>query len=262
MSQPIVQIDAFTDQPFAGNPAAVCLMSGPADERWMQRVASEVNLAETAFLYPQESGYHLRWFTPAAEVALCGHATLATAHLLWQDGHAKADAVLSFSTRSGELRARKRGEWIELDFPARPVDPVTPPAGLLEALGVTAVFVGKSTYDYLVEVESSDTVRGLKPNLSVLTQLSVRGAIVTARSSNTQFDFISRFFAPGVGVPEDPVTGSAHCTLGPYWQSKLGKSEFVAWQASPRGGMVRVRVMNDRVFLGGKAVTVFRGELV
>jgi PhzF family phenazine biosynthesis protein len=259
----ILQVDAFTDTPFAGNPAAVCMLPHPAAERWMQDVAREMNLAETAFLHPEGEGWHLRWFTPAVEVDLCGHATLATAHVLWEDGHLAAERQARFQTRSGLLTADRRGAWIELDFPATGPTPVTPPAGLIAALGdgVAPAYVGKTRFDYLVEVDSEATVRALRPDLSALERVEARGVIVTARATTPGYDFVSRFFAPQSGVPEDPVTGSAHCALGPYWQSRLGRQAFVAYQASPRGGVVRVQVSGDRVRLGGQAVTVLRGEL-
>jgi PhzF family phenazine biosynthesis protein len=262
MGQPIVQIDAFADKPFTGNPAGVCLLDGPREEQWMQLVAREMNLSETAFLYPTDDGYNLRWFTPSVEVKLCGHATLASAHHLWESGRAKSDATLRFHTHSGLLTASKRENLIELDFPARPVTEVSPPPGLLDALGVTGSFVGKSAYDYLVEVASESMVRAIIPDQGKLKQIAVRGVIVTARSSSSEFDIVSRFFAPGAGVDEDPVTGSAHCTLGPYWAPKLGKTELRAYQASARGGSMLVTVRGDRVLLAGEAVTVFRGELI
>jgi PhzF family phenazine biosynthesis protein len=257
----ITQIDAFTSKPFAGNPAGVCLMEKAADERWMQNVAAEMNLSETAFLYPHERGYNLRWFTPAAEVKLCGHATLASAHFLYQEGHVSRDRAISFFTKSGELKARLDNDWIELDFPASRLTAALPPEGLLDALGAKALYVGRSDFDYLVEVDSEKTVCALAPDLGRIATLPVRGVIVTAKSSG-EYDFVSRFFAPAVGVPEDPVTGSAHCALGPYWQSKLGKSSFMAYQASRRGGVMRVRVDGDRAFLSGQAVTVLKCELV
>ena len=261
MPHVITQIDAFTSKPFAGNPAGVCVMDKAADERWMQNVAAEMNLSETAYLYPHPQGYNLRWFTPAAEVKLCGHATLASAHLLYQDGYVPRDRGISFFTKSGELKARLDGDWIELDFPASRVTTAPPPEGLLDALGVAAVYVGKSNFDYLVEFESEDRLRAITPDIGRIAGLPVRGVIVTAKSSG-EYDFVSRFFAPAVGVNEDPVTGSAHCALGPYWQSKLGKSSFVAYQASKRGGVVKVRVAGDRAFLSGQAVTVLKCELV
>jgi PhzF family phenazine biosynthesis protein len=258
----ITQVDAFTDTAFAGNPAAVCLLQAPRDEGWMQSVAREMNLSETAFLVRTAGGYDLRWFTPSVEVALCGHATLASAHVLWEDGHLPSARQARFHTKSGLLTGDRAGEWIELDFPAKREGPAPAPAGLNEALGVTPKYVGKNQFDYLVEVDGEVTVRRLTPNHAMLATLPVRGVIVTSRADSAGYDFVSRFFAPGSGVPEDPVTGSAHCALGPYWQSRLGKSDFVAYQASPRGGVVRVRVAGDRVKLGGKAVTVLRGELL
>lgn len=262
MGQPIVQVDAFTDTPFAGNPAAVCILPEPRDEHWMQNVAREMNLSETAFLLQQPDGFNLRWFTPAVEVDLCGHATLASAHVLWESGHLKPHEQARFHTRSGLLTAERKGVWIELNFPATPDEPADAPSGLLEALGVTATSIGKNRFDYLIEVGSEDTVRNISPNFSLLATIPARGVIVTSRSTSPDYDFVSRFFAPQVGVNEDPVTGSAHCTLAPYWSKKLGKDEMVGYQASARGGVVRVRVSGDRVYLGGQAVTVLRGELV
>ena len=262
MGLTIVQVDAFTDKPFAGNPAAVCILPGPKDDRWMQDLAREMNLSETAFLHRENDGYRLRWFTPAVEVALCGHATLASAHVLWQDGHLAEGAQARFHTQSGLLTAERRGDWIELDFPATPAAPAQPPAGLAKALGVVPQTVGRSRFDYLVEVETEDVVRRLAPDFGTLARAETRGVIVTSRASTPGFDFVSRFFAPRAGVNEDPVTGSAHCTLTPFWSQRLGKKEMVAYQASQRGGVVRVRLQGDRVVLGGQAVTVLRGELV
>jgi PhzF family phenazine biosynthesis protein len=258
----IVQVDAFTNHPFAGNPAAVCVLKEAPTEQWMRDVAREMNLSETAFLVPQDGGYHLRWFTPAVEVALCGHATVASAHVLWQDGHLPDGQQARFHTKSGLLTADRRGDWIELDFPAKIATATEPPPELLPALGVTdAKFVGKNAFDYFVEIESDAAVRALSPDHSLLRKLPVRGVIVTARSASPEFDFISRFFAPGSGIDEDPVTGSAHTALGPYWAGILGKTDMVAFQASARGGVVKVRVAGDRVKLGGQAVTVMTGEL-
>ncbi|HEV2448659.1 MAG TPA: PhzF family phenazine biosynthesis protein [Candidatus Sulfopaludibacter sp.] len=258
----IVQVDAFTNRPFAGNPAAVCVLAEARPEQWMRDVAREMNLSETAFLVPQNGGFHLRWFTPAVEVALCGHATVASAHVLWQDGHLPPGAQARFHTLSGLLTADQRGEWIELDFPAKCAIASEAPAELLPALGVSrANFVGKNAFDYLVEIESEADLRALSPDHSTLRKLPVRGIIVTARGSG-EFDFVSRFFAPGSGIDEDPVTGSAHTALGPHWAERLGKTEFTACQASPRGGVVRVRLEGDRVKLGGQAVTVMTAELL
>ncbi len=258
----IVQVDAFTNRPFAGNPAAVCVLPDPKPEQWMRDVAREMNLSETAFLTPQDGGFHLRWLTPTVEVALCGHATVASAHVLWQDGHLAEGRQAKFHTRSGLLTADRRGEWIELDFPAKIAEPAEPPPGLLDSLGTNRVrFIGKNAFDYLVEVDSEETLRGLAPDHSSLKKIPVRGVIVTSTSSG-DYDFVSRFFAPGAGVDEDPVTGSAHTALGPYWAARLGKTTFTAFQASARGGVVRVTLRGDRVLLGGQAVTVMTGELL
>jgi len=261
MSLPIVQVDAFTDRPFAGNPAAVCLLPAPADAHWMQDVAREMNLSETAFLVPQRDGFDLRWFTPAIEVDLCGHATLASAHVLWDEGHLAAGTQARFHTRSGLLTADRRGDWIEMDFPATPAEPATAPAGLTAAIGVTPRFVGRSRFDYLLEVDGEEIVRGCKPDFGALARVDARGVIVTSRAAAASYDFVSRFFAPRAGVNEDPVTGSAHCALAPHWTAQLGRPELVGYQASARGGTVRVRLQGDRVIIGGQAVTVLRGEL-
>ena len=261
MKTTIIQVDAFTAQPFKGNPAAVCLLPEDRDDQWMQAVATEMNLSETAFLLEQGDGYRLRWFTPKVEVDLCGHATLASAHVLWTEGQVSAEEEIHFNTNSGLLKACRRGDLIELDFPLEPESEVAPPPGLLEALGVSAKYVGKNRFDYLVEVESDEELRKVAPDFAQLGRIEVRGVIVTSRSASPQYDFVSRFFAPWAGINEDPVTGSAHCCLGPYWQKRLGRSEFVAYQASARGGVVHVRVEGERTFLGGKAVTVLRGEL-
>ena len=262
MALRITRVDAFTNKPFGGNPAGVCLLPKPADAGWMLNVAREMNLAETAFLVKQRDGYDLRWFTPSVEVDLCGHATLASAHVLWEDGHLKPDTQARFHTKSGLLTADRRGGLIELDFPATPATAAAPPVALEEALGAHAQFVGRSQFDYLVEVESESVVRGLVPDMTAIAHIQARGVIVTSRADDaSKYDFVSRFFAPQSGVPEDPVTGSAHCALAPYWSAKLGKNELVAFQASPRGGELRLRLVGDRVKIGGEAVTVLRGEL-
>jgi PhzF family phenazine biosynthesis protein len=260
----IVQVDSFTDKPFKGNPAGVCILDRAAPDQWMRDVAREMNLAETAFLVPEGDAYRLRWFTPAdIEIALCGHATLASAHVLWQDGHLKQDQQARFQTMSGLLTADREDGWIRLDFPALIAQPAAPPAGMLEALGITkTIYVGNNKLtDYIIEVDSDDVVKLLNPNHSELRKIKTRGVMVTARSSDPQFDFISRFFAPGSGIDEDSVTGSAHCCLTPYWAAKLGKNEMMAYQASPRGGVVKVALRGDRVWLSGQAVTVITGEL-
>lgn len=262
MGLTIFQVDAFTDKPFAGNPAAVCVLPEPRDARWMQSVAQEMNLSETAFLLKQVDGFNLRWFTPAMEVDLCGHATLASAHVLWESGHLKQTDQARFSTRSGLLTAERMGDWIELDFPAEPDAPATAPPDLAKALGVTPKYVGKNRLDYLVEVDCEATVRNLKPDFIMLGKIPTRGFIVTSLASSPGYDFVSRFFAPGAGINEDPVTGSAHCCLGPFWGRRIAKTALMAYQASPRGGIIQVRVSGKRVHLGGKAVTVLRGELL
>lgn len=257
---PIVQVDAFTDIPFAGNPAAVCVLDAPREDSWMQRVAQEMNLAETAFLHPQNGGYSLRWFTPVLEVDLCGHATLASAHVLWESGKLPKTEQARFYTRSGELTADRIDGMIELDFPAKPEESAEPPSQLLEALGVIPVYVGRNQFDYLIEVESEAVLRAIRPDFALLRKLDVRGVIVTTRGSN--YDFVSRFFAPGSGIDEDPVTGSAHCALTPYWSSKLGKMEMRAFQASRRGGELHVKLVGNRIRIAGKAITVLEGELL
>lgn len=264
MAQEIYQVDAFTNRPFAGNPAAVCLLDGPAEANWMQRVAAEMNLSETAFLHPENDGFRLRWFTPLAEVDLCGHATLASAHVLWESGCLSKGHTARFSTASGPLTATQYGskDWIELDFPAKPGTRAAPPPGLIEALGVAPVAVQRSQFDYLVEVPREADVRSLAPDFTRLRQVETRGVIVTARAEVGEFDFVSRFFAPAVGVDEDPVTGSAHCSLAPYWSQQLGKTTFNAYQASRRGGVLRVQLLGERVRLAGQAVTVMVGQLV
>ena len=261
MAIPIYQVDAFSDRPFSGNPAAVCLLDAPRPDAWMQNVAAEMNLSETAFVSVLGAGFSLRWFTPTVEVELCGHATLAVAHVLWETGRLPESATVRFETRGGRLTARRDGEWIELDFPATPAAPTEIPEGLVEALGCEARRVLRGPFDYLVEVESEQVVAELAPDSPALAQIGGRGVIVTCLGTG-RYDFVSRYFAPGAGIAEDPVTGSAHCSLGPFWAERLGKTELVAYQASARGGEVCVRVEGDRVLLGGKAVTVMRGELV
>jgi len=260
----IIQVDAFTERPYAGNPAAVCLLDTERPAEWMQRVAAEMNLSETAFPVPAGDGWRLRWFTPEAEVPLCGHATLATAHVLWTAGGVDAARELHFETASGGLDARRRGDEIELDFPALQVDPVDPPAGLLEALGAGDAVEGVHAQgaELLVHLSSAAAVRGLRPDFAGLRRLDLEGVVVTAVSDDSAFDVVSRYFAPWVGIDEDPVTGSAHCRLGPFWRHRLGRDELRAHQASARGGLVRVTVRGDRVLLGGRAVTVLDGELV
>lgn len=262
MGLKIYQVDSFTDKPFAGNPAGVCILPEARSERWMQDVAREMNLAETAFLVRQANGYNLRWFTPAVEVDLCGHATLASAHILWETGQLSSNQEARFHTKSGQLSAKQNGKLIEMNFPSTPAAPAEAPPGLSQALGVDAKYVGKSRFDYLMEVESEEIVRKLNPDFGRIKKMPVRGVIVTSRAGSDGCDFVSRFFAPAAGIDEDPVTGSAHCTLAPFWAERLGKKELVGYQASSRGGTVRVRVDGKRVHLGGQAVTVLTGELV
>jgi PhzF family phenazine biosynthesis protein len=258
----IMQVDAFTNTPFTGNPAAVCVLAESAEEDWMQNVASEMNLAETAFLVPHRDGFHLRWFTPVTEVELCGHATLASAHVLWEEQYLKSDATIHFYTLSGVLTARRNGSWIELDFPADPIQTTVPPNGLLDTLGVTASYVGRGKFYHFVEVASEELLRQITPNFSQLKAVEMLGVIVTSQASSSEYDFVSRFFAPRVGIDEDPVTGSAHCSLAPYWSQKLGRETLIGYQASKRGGLVHVQIQDDRVLLGGQAITVMKGLLL
>lgn len=257
----IFHIDTFTEKPFSGNPAAVCILPSARHEHWMQQMAREMNLPETAFLHMQEDRFNLRWFTPLAEVDLCGHGTLASAHALWEEEYIEPDAEVRFHTLSGVLTAKRVGSLIELNFPAEPEDEAVPPQQLFEALGAAQGYVGKNRLDYLVELDSEKTVRELKPDFSLLREIPCRGVIVTARAASGGYDFVSRFFAPRLGVDEDPVTGSAHCCLGPFWKKRLGKDEFKAFQVSSRGGVVHVRLSGKRVYLSGQAVTVMRGEM-
>jgi PhzF family phenazine biosynthesis protein len=257
----ILQIDAFTDRPFSGNPAAVCVLDAAAADEWLAAVAREMNLSETAFLLRRRDGWSLRWFTPAIEVDLCGHATLASAHAIWEEG-LDSGAVLHFHTRSGVLTATRDADGIVLDFPAQPATPAEAPAGLLEALGVTApVAVASNGSDWLVELADADYVRSLHPDMGRLAVVEARGVMVTARADDDAHDFVSRWFGPRVGVDEDPVTGSAHCCLGPWWAAHLQRDVLRGYQASARGGTVLVQLRGDRVLLTGRAVTVLRGEL-
>ncbi len=255
-------VDAFTGTPFRGNTAAVCILKEPADTAWMQQVATEMKHSETAFLNPTANGWNLRWFTPVREVELCGHATLASAFVIWESKKLEPGLPISFETLSGTLTARKDGEWITLDFPAEPVTAAVPVPGLTEALGVEPVFIGKNRFDILAELPSADDVCNLDPDLAALAAIPARGIIVTAVSDLRQYDFVSRFFAPSVGVAEDPVTGSAHCCLGLYWGEKQKKTELTGFQCSARGGLVHVTLNGDRIILGGHAVHIFSGTLL
>ena len=256
-------VDAFTAERFRGNPAAVCVLREERPDDWLAAVAREMNLSETAFLQRRPDGWSLRWFTPAVEVDLCGHATLASAHVLWEDGLAAAAETLRFHTRSGVLTARREARGIVLDFPSEPAAPADAPPGLLDALGVSdPVAVARNRFDYLIEVKSTEQVRTLAPDMTALAHIPTRGVVVTARADGAEHDFISRWFGPRVGVDEDPVTGSAHCCLGPWWAERLQRTELRGYQASARGGSVGVRVLGERTELIGSAVTVLRGELI
>jgi PhzF family phenazine biosynthesis protein len=263
MAQWVTLVDAFTDALFRGNPAVVCIMEAFRDDRWMQDVAREMNHSETAFLLRRDDGFSLRWFTPETEVELCGHATLASAHVLWEDELLPRSETARFHTRSGLLTAHLQDGWIELDFPAVPEQHAIAPRELTAALGVIPVHTGKNRLDdWLVEIESETVLRSMRPDFTLLRTVPMRGVMVTARSLSKGYDFVSRFFAPRVGINEDPVTGSAHCCLGPYWQKRLGRYSLSAEQASSRGGTVHVRVAGDRVILSGTAVTAMRGKLL
>lgn len=262
MAVEVYQVDAFADGPFTGNPAAVCPLEEPADPGWMQQVAMENNLSETAFCWPEGDTLRLRWFTPTAEVDLCGHATLATSHILWETGRLAADAPARFTSKSGPLGAIRHQGLIELDFPARRVTPIRSTGALEAVLGVHASFVGSDGVSAFLAVDSEDRVREVQPDFRQFRAIGVRSAILTAESQEDDVDFVSRFFAPGVGIDEDPVTGSAHCSLSTYWADRLGREQLVGYQASARGGRVQVRLAGDRVHIGGRAVTVIRGELL
>lgn len=263
MTVPVTIVDAFTDHPFAGNPAVVCLLDGPRPADWMQSVAREMNLSETAFLSSREEGWDLCWFTPRVEVDLCGHATLAGAHVLWEEGRLPRDADARFHTRSGLLIAsREEDGSIQLDFPADPEEGIQPPQDLAEAMGVHPLHVGRSRCGLILLLESEAAVRDLRPDCAWLGAVTGAGVIVTAVADEDGYDFVSRFFAPALGIDEDPVTGAAHCCLGPFWAARLGKDTLVGRQVSPRGGTVRVQLAGERVLLIGQAVTVMRGMLV
>ncbi|MEM7590232.1 MAG: PhzF family phenazine biosynthesis protein [Cyanobacteria bacterium P01_A01_bin.83] len=287
MRQPVVQVDAFTKQKFRGNPAAVCVLSSPQDDQWLQSVAREMNLSETAFLMDiransedvtggstdsvnhsgtshQQQQYDLRWFTPATEVPLCGHATLASAHVLWTEGYADPSQDLQFKTKSGVLTARSQNDWIELNFPVSRSQDIPPITKLGDALGVPIKTVSYNSLGYLVEIATAQQVSQLQPNFTLLQQLPISNVIVTSKAdASSEYDFVSRFFAPGLGINEDPVTGAAHCCLAPYWRDRLQKDQMIAYQASERGGVIKINYDGgDRVNLLGQAVTVMRGELV
>ena len=272
MAQPIAVVDAFTAEPYRGNPAGICVLPVAASDAWMQSVAIEMNHAETAFLVKRgasrQDGYDLRWFTPGGEVDLCGHATLASAHYLWETKALAGDEQAHFHTRSGLLTADRISvngtAWIELDFPSEPVAATATPEGLAAMLGAEPIFVGRNRMDFFVELKDESNVRSLRPDFKRIAALSnetnLRGIIVTARGVHAAADIVSRCFFPRFHIDEDPVTGSAHCALAPYWIPRLGKPEIVAYQASARGGWLRLRLAGDRVKLRGQAVTTLRGE--
>jgi PhzF family phenazine biosynthesis protein len=268
MGLPLFVVDSFTDKPFGGNPAGVCFLETAQPEEWLQAVAAEINHTATAFVTLQSnsdgSDYDLRWFTATTELTLCGHGTLAAAYLLWETGRVARNQTIQFHTqKGGMLQASRNDENMMIDLPATPASPIPIPEGLIEALnGAKVLFTGQNKMDYFVELESEAAVRSLQPDLILMKKLPVRGVVVTAQASTTGLDFVSRFFAPSIGFNEDSVTGSSHTTLGPYWQKKLGKSSFVAYQASARGGKVPLTVEGERVFLGGQAVIIWRGELL
>lgn len=270
MGLTIVQVDAFTNQPFSGNPAAVCVTDEALSDDLMKAIALEMNLSETAFLYPLEGGYSLRWFTPAVEVDLCGHATLASAHVLWSEGHLPHDAIAKFKTKSGWIEAEKRGDWIEMDFPTQPVHASHVMPQLIKSLccGGNIRAVSKNDVNYLVEIQSESALAKLQPDFAEMKKLPVQGVIATAKADSADYDFVSRYFAPAVGIDEDPVTGSAHTSLAPYWREKLEKNNMLAQQISARGGVVRVSFktkeedMPTRVSISGQAVSTFKGDLI
>jgi predicted PhzF superfamily epimerase YddE/YHI9 len=255
-------VDAFTARPFTGNPAAVVLLNQWPDDVWLQNVAMEMNLSETAYLVPGDGGYHLRWFTPKVEVDLCGHATLASAAALARLNRLTDGGTVAFSTRSGILTVVRQDSRYQLDFPRKPAVAAAPPPGLFESLGATSAYVGRNQFDYLLEFGTEEELRNLAPNFRELAAVKCRGVIVTAKSDNPQFDFVSRFFAPAAGIDEDPVTGSAHCCLADHWSKRLAMTTLVGYQASARGGVVRVEVRSDRVLLGGEGVVVAEGKLL
>jgi PhzF family phenazine biosynthesis protein len=262
MAVPLLHVDAFASAPFRGNPAAVCLLPEARDAKWMQALAAELALPATAFVtWAGEAGHGLRWFTAQSELSLCGHGTLATAHALWETGRLAPQAAARFTTAAGRLTASRRDGWIEMDFPSEPASETTAPAALIAALGVTPRWVGRNRLDYIAVLDGESTLRALAPDLAALATLDTRGVIVTSAASSGQFDFVSRFFAPSFGLPEDAVTGSAHCCLGPLWAKRLGRTTLTGYQASARGGVVRVTLAGERVTLAGQAVTVSRGEL-
>lgn len=254
------QVDAFSEKPFGGNPAAVFPLEESLDEDLMQKIASEMNLSETAFLFPHKEGFSLRWFTPNVEVPLCGHATLASAHVLWEIEQVSKNEGITFYSKSGELKAKKSKEYIELDFPAVKYEEREITPEIEDAVCAKVSYAFNTREDLLVELDSEDVLRELCPDFNKIINLPYRGVLVTAKGKK-DFDFVSRFFVPKIGINEDPVTGSAHCVLTPYWSKKLNKNEFKAFQASKRSGVVLTKLAGKRVYLMGKATTVLKGEM-
>ncbi|MBP1748676.1 MAG: yddE [Deltaproteobacteria bacterium] len=255
-------VDSYTSRPFGGNPAGVCILTHPKVDSWMLNVAAEMNLSETAFIIRSANGYNLRWFTPKIEVELCGHGTLASAHIIWQEGLAREDEAILFQTKSGTLSCRRREASIAMDFPLLPEHQIDPPERLARSLGISPVYVGARGQDILVDVGSEEAVKEIRPDYSLMLELPIRGVIVTGRAGGQEFDFVSRFFAPRVGINEDPATGWAHCCLASYWSKRLMKNDLVARQVSERGGVIGMRIQGGRVELSGEAITVMKGEIV
>ncbi|GMK48462.1 phenazine biosynthesis protein [Paenibacillus glycanilyticus] len=262
--KPIYVVDAFTSEPFRGNPAAVCLCEKPEDERWMQQVAAEMNLPETAFLVPIADGYDLRWFTPETEVDLGGHATLAAAYMLWHTGRLGFDLTARFVTKSGVLTVTYDtvDGWMTMDYPEEIPKPVNAPEALIQGLGLIPRYTAKNRQDYVVEVDSEQTVRSLRPDQQQLAAAGGRGIIVTAKAATgAPYDYVTRVFFPNAGILEDPVTGLAHCVLAPHWARRLRKQELTGYQASKRGGILKVAVNGSRVLLAGQAKLILQGTL-
>ncbi|WCK56765.1 PhzF family phenazine biosynthesis protein [Aneurinibacillus sp. Ricciae_BoGa-3] len=262
MQPSIFHINAFTDKPFSGNPAAICILDTPQEKQWMQRMAQEMNQPVTAFIFRRTNNlYDLHWFTPTTELDLCGHGTLGSAHVLWQQDYLTPDKGIQFYTKSGLLTVKQVSDGIQLDFPANPPVDAEVPAELKQALGIPAKHVAKNSLGYILEVESEEIVKKIQPNFELLSFIPVTGVIVTSPSSYTDFDFVSRYFAPRIGINEDPVTGSAHCGLGPYWSAKLQKKKLIGYQASSRGGIVKLELRENQVLLTGQAITILEGKV-
>lgn len=261
MAHMLYQVDAFTNEPFKGNPAAVCLLAHKAKVSWMKAVAREMNLSETAFLSPAQGGWRLRWFTPKQEVDLCGHATLASAKVLFERQPELQGEPILFKTLSGDLTARYVDGEVELDFPAMAYRRFSYESNVDRALGFRPRDAVLSGDYYLFQAEHEDIIRKANPDIAALERLPIPQIIITARSEDPNVDFISRFFAPQLGIAEDPVTGSAHCLLAPFWAEKMKKTAFTAYQASTRGGMLHLRLDGERVKIRGAAVIVFEGQL-